>query len=71
LEKERSAAATAPEEAMVMILRLQKDTFALKIEQRQQRRTARWGTRVVTGEDGTGRESGGDSPRMRAARGVC
>ncbi|XP_039780830.1 uncharacterized protein LOC120648145 [Panicum virgatum] len=37
LEKERSAAA---EEAMAMILRLQKEKSALEIEARQQRRTA-------------------------------
>ncbi|XP_047064482.1 uncharacterized protein LOC124672265 [Lolium rigidum] len=40
LDKERSAAASAAEEAMAMILRLQKDKSALEIEARQQRRTA-------------------------------
>ncbi|KAL5216365.1 hypothetical protein ABZP36_007766 [Zizania latifolia] len=40
LEKERSAAASAVEEAMAMILRLQKEKSALEIEARQQRRTA-------------------------------
>jgi len=40
LEKERSAAASGAEEAMAMILRLQKEKSALEIEARQQRCTA-------------------------------
>ncbi|XP_051216592.1 uncharacterized protein [Lolium perenne] len=40
LDKERSAAASAAEEAMAMILRLQKEKSSLEIEARQQRRTA-------------------------------
>ncbi|KAG8064016.1 hypothetical protein GUJ93_ZPchr0004g38421 [Zizania palustris] len=40
LEKERSAAASAAEEAMSMILRLQKEKSVLEIEAHQQRRTA-------------------------------
>ncbi|KAG2571174.1 uncharacterized protein LOC120640520 [Panicum virgatum] len=40
LEKERSAAASGAEEAMAMMLRLQKEKSALEIEARQQRRTA-------------------------------
>uniref|UniRef100_A0ACD5UQF7 Uncharacterized protein n=2 Tax=Avena sativa TaxID=4498 RepID=A0ACD5UQF7_AVESA len=40
LDKERSAAASAAEEAMAMILRLQKEKSSLEIELRQQRRTS-------------------------------
>ncbi|CAM0905022.1 unnamed protein product [Alopecurus aequalis] len=40
LDKERSAAASAAEEAMAMILRLQKEKSSLEIEVRQQRRTS-------------------------------
>ncbi|KAM0869729.1 hypothetical protein ACQ4PT_040486 [Festuca glaucescens] len=40
LDKERSAAASATEEAMAMILRLQKEKSSLEIEARQQRRAA-------------------------------
>lgn len=40
LDKERSAAASAAEEAMAMILRLQKEKSSLEMEVRQQRRTS-------------------------------
>ncbi|KAI5012925.1 hypothetical protein ZWY2020_025191 [Hordeum vulgare] len=40
LDKERSAAASAAEEAMAMILRLQKEKSSVEMEVRQQRRTS-------------------------------